>query len=92
MNNIIWAKCPKSVFVERRVLEIGVSSAVLEFNESALLYMKSFNILMSRLAVLHTNLWTKRINNGQITSKENVLLKSKIEGRSSEASRKDTLT
>ena len=26
---------PKSVFVERRVLEIGVNSAVLEFNEGA---------------------------------------------------------
>ena len=56
------------------------------------MYMKSLNILMSRLAVLHTNLRTKRINNGQITSKENILLKPKIEGRSSEASRKDTLT
>ena len=33
LNNIIWTKCPKSVFVERIVLEIGVNSAVSEFNE-----------------------------------------------------------
>ena len=29
----ICAKCPKNVFVERQTLEIGVCSAVIEFNE-----------------------------------------------------------
>ena len=31
-NNIIWTKCPKRLYVNRAVLEMGVNSAVLEFN------------------------------------------------------------
>ena len=34
-NNIIWTKCPKAVCVSRAVLEMGVNSAVLEFNEGS---------------------------------------------------------
>ena len=34
-NNIIWTKCPKAVYVSRAVLEMGVNSAVLEFNEGS---------------------------------------------------------
>ena len=40
-------KMPKSVFVERRVLEIDVNSAVLEFNEGAVgvhEVLKDFNV------------------------------------------------
>ena len=33
LNNIIWTKCPKNVYVEKDVLESSVNSAVLEFNE-----------------------------------------------------------
>ena len=33
LNNIIWTKCPKNIFVERNVLEIGVNSATIEFND-----------------------------------------------------------
>ena len=33
LHSVIWVKCPKSVFVERQTLEIGVHSAVTEFNE-----------------------------------------------------------
>ena len=33
LNNIIWTKCPKNIYVEKDVLELGVNSAVLEFNE-----------------------------------------------------------
>ena len=32
-NQIIWQKCPKSNFVSREVLEIGVSSAVICYND-----------------------------------------------------------
>jgi len=32
LNGIIWTRCPKRVYVGRKTLEIGVSSAVLEFN------------------------------------------------------------
>ena len=46
-NNIIWIKCPKNIFLERNALEIGVNSAVLEFNEGPLAIhsvLKHFNI------------------------------------------------
>ena len=32
-NNVIWTKCPKNVYVGRKMLEIGVASAVLHFND-----------------------------------------------------------
>jgi len=32
INNIIWNKCPKNVYVERFTLEIGVCSAILNYN------------------------------------------------------------
>jgi len=31
-NGVIWTKCPKTVFVNKMTLEIGVYSAVLQFN------------------------------------------------------------
>ena len=34
-NHIIWKKCPKSVYVGRSTLELGVSAAVLGYNEGA---------------------------------------------------------
>jgi len=33
LNGIIWSRCPKRVYVNRKTLEIGVHSAILEFNE-----------------------------------------------------------
>ena len=33
LNQIIWLKCPKAIYVERPTLEIGVYSAVLQYNE-----------------------------------------------------------
>ena len=33
LNGIIWTRCPKRVYVTRKTLEIGVYSAVLEFND-----------------------------------------------------------
>ena len=35
LNNMLWAKCPKNVFVTKPVLQLGVNSAVIEFNEGA---------------------------------------------------------
>ena len=32
---MIWLKCPKNVFVSRDILEMGVNSAVIEFDEGA---------------------------------------------------------
>ena len=31
LNGVIWTKCPTNVFVNKNTLEMGVSSAVLEF-------------------------------------------------------------
>ena len=33
LNSLIWKRCPKSVFVSKSTIEIGVNSAVVEFNE-----------------------------------------------------------
>ena len=35
LNEVIWKKCPKDVFVGRVTLEIGVASAVLNFNDGS---------------------------------------------------------
>ena len=32
LNQIIWKRCPKNIFVERFTLEIGVASAIISFN------------------------------------------------------------
>ena len=32
-NGIVWTRCPKRVFVTKTTLEIGVNSAIIEFNE-----------------------------------------------------------
>ena len=36
LNNIIWSRCPKNVYVKTDVLEMRVNSAVLSFNEGIL--------------------------------------------------------
>ena len=35
LNGVIWKKCPKDVFIGRATLEIGVASAVLNFNDGS---------------------------------------------------------
>ena len=32
LSSLIWKKCPKDVSVGRKVLELGVFSAVIQFN------------------------------------------------------------
>ena len=34
-NNIVWLKCPKTVFVNRQNIELGINSAILQFNDGA---------------------------------------------------------
>ena len=36
LNGIIWTRCPKRVYVGRNIVEIGVSSAVINFNDGSL--------------------------------------------------------
>ena len=33
INGVIWKQCPKDIFVRRKVLEMGVASAVISFND-----------------------------------------------------------
>ena len=33
LNGLIWKRCPKDVYVGQQTLELGVSSAVISFNE-----------------------------------------------------------
>lgn len=35
INNLIWNKCPKSTYVSRKIIEMAVDSAVIEFNNGA---------------------------------------------------------
>ena len=35
LNNLIGTKCPKNVYVEKEVLEMGVCSAIINFNDGA---------------------------------------------------------
>ena len=50
-NNIIWLKSPKTVFVNRQSVELGVNSAILQFKDGAhgvsnilLFFNKQFSI------------------------------------------------
>ena len=36
INAVIWKKCPKDIYTSRKILEIGVNSAVISFNDGAL--------------------------------------------------------
>ena len=35
LNNIIWSKCPKTIFVKRATLEMAVNSSVINYNDGA---------------------------------------------------------
>ena len=34
-NNIVWLKCLKTVFINRENIELGINSAILQFNDGA---------------------------------------------------------
>ena len=47
LNQLIWKRCPKDVYVERFTLEIGVASAVISFNDGLCgigMVLKALNI------------------------------------------------
>ena len=44
-NQVLWNKCSKTLFVGRTVLELGISSAVITFNEGAKGLSKVLEIL-----------------------------------------------
>ena len=35
LNNIVWLKYPKTVFINRQNIELSVNSAIFQFNDSA---------------------------------------------------------
>ena len=35
LNNLMWIKSPKNVYVEREILEVGDCSAIISFNNEA---------------------------------------------------------
>ena len=45
INQFIWNKIPKNVFVSRRVLQMGVNSAIIEFNDGNAEIEKVLNLL-----------------------------------------------
>ncbi|XP_065642399.1 uncharacterized protein LOC136074029 [Hydra vulgaris] len=45
LNQLIWKRCPKDIFIERTALSIGVASAVLNFNDGQQFLNKLFNEL-----------------------------------------------
>ena len=34
-NNIVWTRCPKTIYVSRSIMDLGLNSAVLHYNEGA---------------------------------------------------------
>ena len=43
INQIIWSKCPKTVFIEKQTFALGVYSAIIHFNEGAFGMENVFN-------------------------------------------------
>ena len=65
VNQIVWKKCPKDTFISRIVLEIGVASAVINFNDG----MSGFEKLFSRLNLSFgvNTVLLRKINKGSKT-------------------------
>ena len=62
LNNIIWTECPKNVFVEREVLEIGVNSAILEFNEETKGFYKVLNAVNMQPGIITEHSSSKKLS------------------------------
>ena len=45
INSVIWKRCPKDVFVGRQTLELGVSSAVISYNDGASGLLNVFHLI-----------------------------------------------
>ena len=57
-NNVIWRRCPKTIYVERETLVHSVSSAVVEFNEG----QKGLLDVFRKLGFAPGNLMTDYVN------------------------------
>ena len=44
-NQIVWQKCPKKTFVSKKVLEIGVFSSIMNYNDGLLSFADFFEKL-----------------------------------------------
>lgn len=45
LNNVIWSRCPKNIFLHKASFEMGVNSAVLHFNEGTAGVKRVLNFL-----------------------------------------------
>ena len=74
LNNIIWKKCPKGIFVNRTVLEISVSSAIIDFNDGKIGLCKvteNLGLLPGHCMLQQCHsLDIKRIRNSEIKTSE----------------------
>ena len=60
LNNMIWTKCQKAIFVERPLLEMSVNSAILEYNEGSTGVFKVFDIFNISPVICSVRLSRKR--------------------------------
>ena len=62
LNGVIWKKCPKDEFAGRATLEIGVASAVFNFNDDSSGGLNVLNSLQIELGKFTTEFCGKRIS------------------------------
>ena len=70
LNDIIWMKCPKKVFVERAILQLCVNSAILQFNEGQFGIVKVFKKL-GVLSGVSFNIISDQVNRHSIQNSIN---------------------
>ena len=59
LNKIVWSRCPKEIFVERKILQIGVASAVMQFNNG----YKGLMSVFSRIGIVLGSYTTQYFEN-----------------------------
>ena len=54
LNNLIWTKCPKNTFVERPIIEMGVNSAVIDYEGSTGIFsiLRMFHISQGSCSII----------------------------------------
>ena len=62
-NSLIWKRCPKDVFVSRKLIEIATFSAIVNFNDGFSGLAKVFNYLNISIGVSMKNALGKSDNN-----------------------------
>jgi hypothetical protein len=77
LNQLIWKRCPKDIFIERTALSIGVASAVLNFNEGQQFLNKLFNELGMEFGVNAQNYCLRRDNKRIIKAEKQCSTKEK---------------